>query len=39
VLAIKSLERAPVTGARPLNERPLPVDPRVLGLRVWHLRL
>src|SRR5215469_15177182 len=39
VLAIKPLERAPVTGTRPLNERSLPVDPRVLGLRVWHLSL
>src|SRR5215831_5530145 len=39
MLAIQPLEGALVTRARPLNERSLPVDPRVLGLRVWHLSL
>jgi hypothetical protein len=39
MLAIKPLKSAPVAGTGPLNERSLPVDPRVLGLRVYHLRL
>jgi hypothetical protein len=37
MLAIEPFESAAVPGARPFEERALPVDPRFLGLRVWHL--
>jgi hypothetical protein len=37
MLPVQPLEGAPITRAGPLNERALPIDPRILGLRVCHL--